>query len=345
MSYPNIWLHILNNVDDLIRHDEKENPSGNYSAVATGAHDVLFTRKYLKKYGIRTISDDEISAHRCSGGDQFHRSSNKLASQVLKSYGFANYYDIDIYDRADIVCDLSRPVSVEYHQQYDLVLDITSTYVTNIIQSYSNTSRMTKTGGIKIVVTTIGDHTNRFDLNPSPNFLVDFHSGNGFQLERAFLINPKGTILPYRRFATKSTPIFILLPLGDLLITMFKAIRTVCRNRPAIRRGDSFLYPARLGDKALSPASDMPSTGSEPVEDIAPPGVRKRVKEFLRNRLGETIFLKIIHANRKWRYLRNSFVHDNMSSEWYAYFVFRKVDDVENINIHITSHYEKLDQT
>ena len=101
-----------NNVDDLIRHDEKENPSGNYSAVATGAHDVLFTRKYLKKYGIRTISDDEISAHMCSGGDQFHRSSNKLASQVLKSYGFANYYDIDIYDRADIVCDLSRPVSV-----------------------------------------------------------------------------------------------------------------------------------------------------------------------------------------------------------------------------------------
>jgi len=204
---------------------------------------------------------------------------------------------------------------------------------------------MTKTGGIKIVVTTVGDHTNRFDLNPSPNFLIDFHTGNGFQLERAFLINPKGTILPYRRFATKGTPIFVLLPLGDLLITILKTINTARRNRPAVRRCDSILYPARSGDKAYSPTVDSSRVGTESVENITPMSVRKRVKELLSNWLGEEIFLKIVYANRKWRYLRRSFIHDNTSSEWYAYFVFRKVNDVEKINIHITSHYEELDQT
>ena len=345
MSYPNVWLHILNNVSDLIRKTDAERVSTNYSAAATGAHDVLFTRKYLRKYGIQTISDEEISEHMCSGGVEFHRSSNKLASQVLKSFGYEYYSDIDIYDRADIVCDLSRPVSTEYHEKYDLVLDITSTYVTNIIQSYSNTSKMTKTGGIKIVVTTIGDHTNRFDLNPSPNFLIDFHLRNGFQMERAFMINPKGTTLPYRRFVTKSTPIFILLPFGDFLITMFKALNTVRRNRPTIRRGDSFVYPARPGDKVVPLTSEESHIDAEPVENIAPPGIRKWVKEFLRTRLGERMFLNIIFINRQLRYLRNSFIYDNTGSDWYAYFVFRKVDDIKKVNIHITSHYKMLDQT
>lgn len=345
MSYPNVWLHVLDRAGDLIRKPKEDGETQSYAAVATGAHDALFTNRYIRKYGIRTISKGDMAAHMSNGGVDYHRSSKELAARVLKHYGYDSYSDIDIYDRADIVVDLSQPVASEFHQKYDLVMDITSTYVTNIIQSYSNTSKMTKIGGSKIVITTLGDHTNRFDLNPSPNFLIDFHSNNGFVMERAFLINPKGTTIPYRRYATKSTPIFVLLPLWSLFVTLLRTLNTVRRIRPAIRKGDSIIYPARPGDKAIQATESTPQTEDNSAENTATFGLRKRVKYFLRSRLGEKSFSNIINMNRKFRYLRNAFFHDNLGHEWYIYCVFRKTEEVETPNIHITAHYQELNQT
>ena len=350
MSYPNVWLHVLNNVADLIRKPAGEAGNENYSVAATGAHDVLFTRKYLRKYGIQTISDEEMATHMCADTAEYHRSSSRLAAQVLKAYGYDSYADIDIYDRAKIVCDLSVPISDEHHQKYDLVMDITSTYVTNIIQSYSNTSRMTKVGGTKIVVTTIGDHTNRFELNPSPNFLVDFHLGNGFSFARGFMINPKGTILPYQRFATLGTPAFVLLPFVDWFLTLLKTLNAVRIMRSTIRKGERIDYPARQGDRELpQPAEAANSTDVEKdyiaSQTNSVPGLRAKTKNHLKAVLGDSMFANFIRANRKFRYLRRAFLHDNLCHEWYAYFVFHKISEVDNAFIHITSHYEDLDQT
>jgi len=348
MAYPNVWLHVLDRVADLIQKPIGTGGAENYAAVATGAHDVLFTNRYIRKYGIRTISKSDMSAHMSNDRVDYYRSSKELAAQTLKYYGYNSYLDIDNYDRADIVCDLSRPISPEFIQKYDLVLDITSTYVTNIIQSYTNTSKMTKIGGYKIVVTTIGDHTNRFDLNPSPNFLIDFHSNNGFKLERAFVINPKGTTLPYRRYSTKATPIYVLLPYWDFFITLVKTINTIRRIRSVIRSGESFLYSSCQGNREIIPndsKAPVISVEAQPGAKTAPTGVRGKFKNFLRTVLGERRFMIIIHINRKLRYRRRAFFHDNLSHEWYAYLIFRKVDEVEDINIHITSHYKSLNQT
>jgi hypothetical protein len=350
MSYPNVWLHVLNNARDIITRPREPSSGEKFSAIATGAHDVLFTRKYLRKYGIHTISDEEFGEHMCADTAAYHRSSNRLAAQVLKQYGYDSYADIDIYDRADIVLDLSEPVPEKYQKKYDLVLDIISTYVTNIIQSYSNTSKMTKVGGIKIVVTTVGDHTNRFELNPSPNFLLDFHLSNGFTLARGFLINPKGTILPYRRYATKGTPAFVLLPFFDWIATLIRTLNAVRIMRPPIRSGEWIDYPARPGDKEYSPpVIDENSRDVSAAAETQPvnrkPGLRGKVKDILRTVLGDKKFNGMIRANRKLRYARTAFLHDNLCHEWYAYFVFRKVAEVDDPSIHITSHYEKLDQT
>jgi len=289
-------------------------------------------------------------AHMCADTAEYHRSSHRLAAKVLKSYGYENYADMDIYDRADIVCDLSEPISESHHKKYDLVMDIISTYVTNIIQSYSNTSRMTKVGGTKIVVTTIGDHTNRFELNPSPNFLVDFHLSNGFELKRGFMINPKGTILPYRRFFTKGTPAFVVLPFFDWFFTVLKTINAIRIMRPSIRSGEYLEYPARSGDKGISQSNNESNSSgsngrSEFVAAKATYGMRGKVKHFLNAFFGKDILSKFIMLNRKLRYTRRAFLHDNLCHEWYAYFVFHKVEEVDNTFIHITSHYNDLDQT
>ena len=164
------------------------------------------------------------------------------------------------------------------------------------------------------------------------------------------MINPKGTILPYRRFATKGTPAFVLLPLGDFIITLLKIINAIRLMRPTIRRGESITYPARSGDRvAQQNYSDTPHANSEnrpaPGVEPAQPGLRRKTKEFLRNFFGETVLKKIIQTNRKFRYTRRAFLHDNLGHEWYAYFVFRKVEEVEHAAIHITSHYKELDQT
>jgi len=350
MSYPNIWLHVLNHVSDIIQRPSSDPGNIKYSAAATGAHDVLFTQKYLRKFAIRDIPNEKMSAHACGDTAEFHLSSYSLAAQVLKSYGYDSYNDIDIYDRAKIVCDLSKPISSEYHHKFDLMMDITSTYVTDIIQSYTNTSKMTKIGGIKIVVTTIGDHTNRFELNPSPNFLIDFHLRNGFSLARAFLINPKGTILPYRRYSTKSTPAFVLLPFTDWLLTLVKTIYAIRIMRWPIRKGDYTDYPAGRENKEVIKSSDS-SNNCEKDSQLAQQktprriGARGCVKGILTKVLGDRAFKKFIRINRKWRYARRSMLHETLSPEWYAYFVFHKISEVDNPSVHVTSHYEELDQT
>ncbi len=66
---------------------------------------------------------------------------------------------------------------------------------------------------------------------------------------------------------------------------------------------------------------------------------------ILKTILGEKLFSKIILINRKYRYIRRAFLHSNLSNEWYAYFVFKKTKESNEINFHITSHYSKLDQT
>ena len=345
MSYPNVWLHVLKQCSDLIRRSQQDSQSDNYSALATGAHDVLFTHKILKKYGITTISISDMKKHMSAGGEDFYKSSNLLAGQVLKSFGYEEYSDLDIYDRADIVCNLSEPLPERLVQKFDLVMDITSTYVTNIIQSYSSTSRMTKIGGKKIVVTTIGDHTNRFDLTPSPNFLIDFHIGNGFELERAFLINPRGKVLPYKRYDNKFSPAYVILPIHDVIITVLKTVRTMIKNRRMRHSRGIVRYPCTSEDINVGAHTKQENNQPQAVKAIERVSFRFFLKSKLKKILGEVLFTRLISFNRRIRYLRNAFFHDNLSHEWYAYFLFEKVAEVEELSMHVTSHYKNLDQT
>ena len=204
---------------------------------------------------------------------------------------------------------------------------------------------MTKVGGKKVVVTTIGDHTNRFDLNPSPNFLVDFHLNNGFYLERAFIINPKGKKLPYKRYATKSTPAFALLPIGALVLTFIKSLYTIATVRSGILNSEKMVYPMKFGDRDVTLSNEESQGDTQDSASYHSASLRSRVKTILKTILGESLVCRLILLNRKYRYIRRAFLHSNLSNEWYAYFVFTKTTESDELNFHITSHYLKLDQT
>ena len=100
-----------------------------------------------------------------------------------------------------------------------------------------------------------------------------------------------------------------------------------------------------FGDRFIPKSAGKSYGDGQLSANYKPTGLRSRVKKILKSLLGEKLFYRIILANRKYRYIRRAFLHSNLSNEWYAYFIFTKTAESNEINFHITSHYSELDQT
>ena len=260
MAYNDMTGHIFHYVEDIVRHQNCGGNEGGGAAIGIGAHDFLISGKVLRKCKVTTISDSAVQRHGVHRkGKEFEESSKAMSKLFFRHYGYSTYVDLDIYDRADIVFDLSQPLPQDLQGKFDLVNDYTSNYVVNINQAYANTSRLVKLGGIKIVMAGLGDQTNRYDLNPSPNYLIDFHVNNGFRLEEAFLMDRKGRIVPYRRYQRKITPLPTLLPFRlslmftakNILFSMY--MRQVIKKSPYVDYGDTANYQKKTRTALASP--------------------------------------------------------------------------------------------
>lgn len=137
--------------------------------------------------------------------------SKILIKQSMANLGFAEYLDLDIDPLADFVMDLVTDDPAKIGRKFDVVFDPTSCYTSDPIVAYQKTSDFVRVGGLKIVETNIADMTNRYPLLPSPNFLIDFHCGTGFEIVQCIILGPDYSIKDYPRYYTKATPLPVFL--------------------------------------------------------------------------------------------------------------------------------------
>jgi hypothetical protein len=334
MSYNNVTFHAIRYIENIIRN----NTANSGTVIGIGAHDFRISKKFLNN--ISTISNTDIKDHeRCLSQEEFNRSSKRLTKLFFRHYGYSTYLDLDIYDRADIVFDLCKPIPENLYQKFDLVIDPTSNYVVNINQSYLNTSRLLKIGGIKVVMSSLGDHTNRYELNPSPNYLIDFHLNHGFRLEKAFLIDYSGRILPYKRYQTKVTPVATLLPFRLFLLHTMKLFFFHLYVRNFVRKAPFIDYEKQQNVKEI--------TGMVACSQIPPAyNTRKsQIKCFVKRKLSKKQLDYIRIVLRKIARIKEVFVTKWFVSSWVAIIVLRKVEEVLHVDSYITGHYRHFDQT
>ncbi len=182
-------------------------------ALCVGAPDLWVTPGTLKKHGITAISAEEARALRKVTGRDAQRLSKKLMSQLFQSYGYRKYSELDISERADIICNLNEPVSSALHERFDLVWDNgTVEHIMNINQTLENLARMTKVGGKIVHSQGIGDQTNFGYWTISPNFYLDFYTANGFEVNVIELTDRRGNRVPYREVMSKGSFVGTLIP-------------------------------------------------------------------------------------------------------------------------------------
>lgn len=328
--------YLFNYIEEIICYEDKENKIGSI-AIGIGAHDFWIRRKVLKKCNVTTISSLDLEKHLSTfSNKEFAESSKKLSKLFFANYGYSTYVDLDIYDRADIVFDLSKPIPEDLYQKFDLVFDPTSNYVVNINQSYANTSRLLKIGGIKIVLSILGDQTNRFDLNPSPNYLIDFHTNNGFRLEKAFLMDRTGRIIPYKRYQTKATPVAAQLPFPLFLLYMTKTFLFSLHMRKIVSSAPYIDYQQTRNNKGIKVFIGLSQTAR------AVDTVKSRIKSFIKRALSENW---LNYIRRAKRVLSLNLYANHISPDWTGVVVLRKMEESSYDSFHITAHYRHLDQT
>lgn len=330
MAYNNMTGYLFNHIEGILRYKNHGGDEGG-TAIGIGAHDFLISRKILRKCGV-SISDADVERHKSTLlRPEFAQSSKRMSGLFFKHYGYSSYVDLDIYDRADIVFDLCKPIPETLHQKFDLVFDPTSNYVVNINQSYANTSRMLKVGGMKIVMGVLGDQTNRFDLNPSPNYLIDFHVNNGFRVERAFLLDRRGRIFPYKRYQTKVTPLDALLPLPLVLTWMIKTfLYSVLYMRRSVRSASHTNY----GDAGfVAPSLSVPANHQ----------VRSRIKTFVKGALSKDRLDYIRSGLNRISWMNQAFA-SLISPTWIVAIVLEKAEESVHGEFHVTAHYRNVGQ-
>lgn len=321
----------MEHVKDIIGNDAGKNER---HALGIGAHDFWISKNVIRKYRINNISSSELVHHFSSSGKEFYASSKELSRRIFKHYSYNNYEDLDLYDRADIVFNLCDELPKSLHDKYDLVVDLSSNYVTNITKSYANTSKMVKINGFKLVITMLGDMTNRFDLNPSPNFLIDFHTNNGFVLEKVFMMNRRGKILPYKRYKVKMTFLTAMLPFHFFLSYLIKTfLREILFYRRLIRKSEYVDYETRH-----QPISSKLET------DMAKKSTRPSIKQILIERLPQDIIERLKRFRNRLLSKREQIISRWLLPDWVVYILLRKISDENDIKWHVTGHYKNFYQ-
>ncbi len=306
--------------------EEEIRPSAageNLRFLTVGTMDFWATWRCLRRHKIITITKQDLLAHEQVAPEEFNTSSKKMCARLFKHFGYNRYEEMDINARADVVWNLNDPITPNLMENYDFVLNVSGQYAMNAIQSYWNTLQMVKMGGKLMVQTHLGDMTNRFYLNPSPDFLIEFYTANGFILEKAILQNRLGFSMPYESVKTKVTFLSTLIPLRYFLVYYLQQILRDIPLRMEITR------KRRLQKK--EDASEINSSVGEHPR-------REDLKIQLKNRLGEQGFQKL----KKWvcTYERfRSRLNMPISPDWVVWCVFRKVERVENPRFQLLKTY------
>ncbi len=298
-------------------------PGQNLRFLTTGTLDFWATWGCLKRHGIDTITKQDLSAHERCAPEEFNASSKKMCSRLFKHFGYDRYEEMDINDRADIVWNLNDPIAPNLQEHYDFVFNASGQYAMNAIQSYWNTMQMVKLGGKLMVHANLGDMTNRFYLNPSPNFLIEFHKANGFILEKAILQNRLGFSMPYEPVKTKVTFLSTLIPLRYFLIYYLQQIVRDVPLRMEVAR------ERRLQKKENSSKRENAVREEQRREDL---------KLRLKSSLGENGFHKLKQWVCRYGRFRNS-LNMPISPDWVVWCVFRKVERVEKPRFQVLDTY------
>jgi hypothetical protein len=334
MSFSDVFYNIMHSIRPLVQAD----PAQGKSVLGVGAQDFFISEHLFRKNPIDGIDIAEIrqlySEHDAA---IFSEKSKKLARKLFFSFGYSEYKDLDIYSRADLVLDLNFEIPENLKENFDLVLDVTSNYVSDVRKAYQNTSEMCKIGGLKLVVAMIGDQTNRFDTNPSPNYLLDLHVRTGFVLEWSGMVDNSGKVLPYPRMALKATKLPQIMPMSDYLRTWIRQLAwAILVDRP---------MAAKAPRVSLVPASANTGSPASPPAPASPAGGKARLAGWLKSRLSPDR----LETVRRWRTLRarrrNHWIVRRFGDQWTVAFLLRKVAPTTAGTIEITPHYRAFDET
>lgn len=200
-------------------------------AVSFGYPDVLVGKEHIEillgedkanSLEYRDDSEDIIRWHNYAGSlDRIVETSS-----LFKLMGI----DIEIVDinpsrDCEEILDLNKPVSEDFYDKYDLVLDLgTSEHCFNIGQAVKNAAEMVNLGGIVIHVTPLSMFNHGF-FNINPTAYYDFYSQNGFEI--LLQKGMSGKIFDYDIFDTPSVQRFNNVPNDALNICVAQKLRKV----------------------------------------------------------------------------------------------------------------------
>ncbi len=114
----------------------------------------------------------------------FH--NKELLKYIFKSIGYNSLRDLDFNGLADYKIDMSKDVKI--NKKFGLIWDGISEYAFDFTTSRSNTIKLLANGGS---VFFYFDHTsfNRYPVNLSPEYLVDFYCENGMSCKSIDIVN------------------------------------------------------------------------------------------------------------------------------------------------------------
>ena len=320
MGLANMFVLASTQLEEQIRPSATEK---DLRFLTIGTMDFWATWGCLKKCGIRTIPREDLLTHERCAPEEFNASSKKMCGLFFKHFGYNHYEEMDINDRADLLWNLNDPIGPELDERYDFVLNVSGQYAMNAIQSYWNTMRMVKPGGKLMVQAHLGDMTNRFYLNPSPDFLMEFHGANGFVLEKSILQNRLGFSMPYEPVKTKVTFLSTLIPLRYFVVYYLQQIIRDIPLRMEIAR------KRRLQKKEGTLGPVAATCRQERQEDL---------KKRLTSRFGTAGFQRL----KRWYCASHRFwsrVNMPVSPDWVVWCVFRKMERVEKPRFQVLDTY------
>src|SRR3989339_929556 len=182
-------------------------------AIVIGTVDYYVDYKLLKKYGFTNKEEHEIHKKLPVNTNEWYNSNKKLCSNFFKHFGYDDYKEIDINERADIKIDLNYPIPENLKGQFDIVWDHGSVeHIMNICQAMNNLVDLVKVGGIILHSQGTGDQTNAGYWTISPNYYLDFYKTNGFEIKKIILRDRRGDYVKYSEVKTKNSTIGSLIP-------------------------------------------------------------------------------------------------------------------------------------